>query len=158
MRFKHVSLCGLVLAAGWLPAMAPAGEVANYSPVTQQRLTKPEPGNWLLYRRTYDGHGYSPLDKINASNVKNLVPVWSFQTGVVDGLEATPLIVDGVIYLSTAWNHVFAIDARNGAELWHYKRRLPQKLSFCCGPTNRGVSIVNRTDLVARTRPGYYAQ
>src|SRR6185312_12494648 len=52
---------------------------------TTERLTNPEPGNWMLYRRTYDGQGYSPLDKINASNVKNLVPVWSFSTGVNEG-------------------------------------------------------------------------
>ena len=50
---------GLAFATGMLPATAPAGEIANYSPVTEQRLTNPEPGNWMLYRRTYDGHGYS---------------------------------------------------------------------------------------------------
>ena len=55
------------------------------APVDQQRLTNPEPGNWMLYRRTYDGQGYSPLDKINSSNVKNLVPVWTFSTGVERG-------------------------------------------------------------------------
>jgi len=140
MRFKHVSLCGLVLAAGWLPAMAPAGEVANYSPVTQQRLTNPEPGNWLLYRRTYDGHGYSPLDKINASNVKNLVPVWTFSTGVIEGHEAPPIVNNGVMFIATPQAQVIALDARTGNQIWRYKRELPEDL-VQIHPTSRGVGL-----------------
>jgi alcohol dehydrogenase (cytochrome c) len=101
--------------------------------------------NWLMYGRDYASHSFSPLNQINTRNVKSLVPVWSFQTGTPDGLVATPLFVDGVIFLSTSWNHLFAIDARTGAELWHYKRRLPEKLNFCCGPANRGVAILNST-------------
>lgn len=101
--------------------------------------------NWLMYGRDYGNLRFSPLKQINKSNVKNLVPVWSFQTGVADGLEATPLFIDGVIYLSTSWNHVFAVDARTGAELWHYRRRLPEKLNFCCGPVNRGVALLEDT-------------
>lgn len=62
-----------------------------------------------------------------------------------DGLQSTPLVVDGVLYLTTSWNHVFAIDARSGKEIWHYRRRLPEKLRYCCGPVNRGVSILNGT-------------
>ena len=72
---------GLIATAVLWPVLASAGEIANYSPVTAQRLTNPEPANWMLYRRTYDGQGYSPLDKINTTNVKNLVPVWTFSTG-----------------------------------------------------------------------------
>jgi len=101
--------------------------------------------NWLMYGRDYSNLRFSPLDQINRENVKNVVPVWSFQTGVPDGLQATPLFVDGVIYLSTSWNHVFAVDARTGAELWHYKRRLPEKLVFCCGPVNRGLAALDGT-------------
>jgi alcohol dehydrogenase (cytochrome c) len=101
--------------------------------------------NWLMYGRDYANLRFSPLKEIDKNNVQNLVPVWSFQTGVADGLEATPLFVDGVIYLSTSWNHVFAVDAKTGAELWHYKRQLPEKLTFCCGPVNRGVAILDGT-------------
>jgi alcohol dehydrogenase (cytochrome c) len=99
--------------------------------------------SWLMYGHDYSNHAFSPLAHINRNNVKNLAPVWSFQTGTPDGLVATPLFVDGVIFLTTSWNQVFAIDARTGAELWRYKRRLPEKLNFCCGPANRGVSILN---------------
>lgn len=92
-----------------------------------------DPDNWLMYGRDYTNQRFSPLETIRRDNVRNLVPAWSFQTGVPDGLEATPLFVDGVIFLTTSWNHVFAIDARTGAELWHYRRRLPVKLTYCCG-------------------------
>ena len=102
-------------------------------------------GNWLMYGRDYGNGRYSPLSQINRDNVRNLVPVWSFQTGVADGLHASPLVVDGVIFLSTAWNHVFAIDARSGAELWHYRRSLAKELKYCCGPVNWGVAILGDT-------------
>jgi alcohol dehydrogenase (cytochrome c) len=104
-----------------------------------------EDGNWLMWGRSYSMQSFSALDQINRKNVVNLAPLWSFQTGVADGLGGTPLFVDGILYLTAAWDHVFAIDARTGAELWRYKRRLPQKLNYCCGPINRGVAIVNDT-------------
>jgi len=100
-----------------------------------------DPDNWLMYGRDYGNQRFSPVVAIHRDNVRNLVPVWSFQTGVPDGLEATPLFVDGVIFLTTSWNHVFAIDARTGAELWHYRRHLPAKLIYCCGPVNRGLAV-----------------
>lgn len=111
--------------------------------IDPKRLTEAggDAANWLMYGRDYGNQRFSPLDQINKENVQKLVPAWSFQTGVPDGLHATPLVIDGVIYLSTAWNHVFAIDARTGAELWHYRRRLPDKLRYCCGPVNWGVAI-----------------
>ena len=88
--------------------------IANYSPVTDQRLQKPEPHNWLMYRGTYDGWGYSPLDKINATNVKKLVPMWSFSTGVIEGHQAPPIVNDGVMFITTPQNQVFALDAKTG--------------------------------------------
>jgi alcohol dehydrogenase (cytochrome c) len=113
--------------------------------VSPERLKNPDPGEWLMYGRDFGNQRFSPLREIDRGNVRNLVPVWSFQTGTPDGLEATPLFVNGVLYLSTSWNHVFAIDARTGAELWHYRRRLPEKLKYCCGPVNRGVAILGDT-------------
>jgi glucose dehydrogenase len=113
--------------------------------VPHARLLAPDrdPDNWLQYGRDYGNQRFSPHTSINRTNVRNMAPVWSFQTGTPDGLQATPLVVDGVIYLSTSWNHVFAIDARTGAEIWHYRRRLPEKLKYCCGPVNRGVAILD---------------
>ena len=91
--------------------------------VTAQRLNAAgkEPQNWLTYGGTYTATRYSPLDQINKSNLKKLVPVWTFQTGKVDGgFSVTPLVADGVMYITSPFNRVFALDAVTGKELWHY--------------------------------------
>ncbi len=94
--------------------------------------------NWLIYGRTYDGHRYSPLKQINTENVARLIPVWTFQTGVLDGFECTPLVIDGIMYVTTPWNHAYAIDAKTGTQLWHYQKSLPENLALCCDAVNRG--------------------
>jgi len=95
-------------------------------------------GNWLMYGRTYNAHRYSPIKQINKENVKELVPVWTFQTGVLDGFECTPLVIDGVMYITTPWNHAFAVDCKTGSPLWHYQKSLPENLALCCDAVNRG--------------------
>lgn len=94
--------------------------------------------NWLLYGRTYDGHRYSPLKQVDTKNVSKLLPVWTFQTGVLDGFECTPLVIDGIMYVTTPWNHAYAIDAKTGGQLWHYQKSLPENLALCCDAVNRG--------------------
>lgn len=94
--------------------------------------------NWLLYGRTYDGHRFSPLKQIDTKNVSKLLPVWTFQTGVLDGFECTPLVIDGIMYVTTPWNHAYAIDAKTGGQLWHYQKSLPENLALCCDAVNRG--------------------
>ena len=98
--------------------------------------------NWPHYGGTYQFWRYSALNQINHSNVKKLVPIWAFQTGVVDGgLQATPIVVDGVMYLSSSWNRVFAIDAETGKELWHYYYQNPRQIGIIYSPWNRGVAV-----------------
>jgi len=149
----RAALVELVRGFGRRAIQPTTDAVAPPIAVGPERLLKSadEPGNWLMYGGDYGQTRFSSLSGINRSNVQNLVPVWSFQTGVADGLTGMPLVVDGVIFLTTAWDHIFAIDARTGAEIWHYQRRLPAAadLSFCCGPSNRGVSIWN--DLIYMT-------
>jgi alcohol dehydrogenase (cytochrome c) len=94
--------------------------------------------NWLMYGRTYDAHRYSPLAQINKKNVNRLIPVWTFQTGVLDGFECTPLVIDGIMYITTPWNHAYAVDCKTGAQLWHYQKSLPENLALCCDAVNRG--------------------
>ena len=94
--------------------------------------------NWLMYGRTYNGHRYSPLNQINTKNVARLIPVWTFQTGVLDGFECTPLVIDGIMYVTTPWNHGYAIDCKTGSQLWHYQKSLPENLALCCDAVNRG--------------------
>src|SRR5712691_774719 len=140
MRISTLLYGGLVAAAGLMPAAASAAEITNYSTVTADRLANPEPGNWMLYRRTYDGQGYSPLDKINTSNVKNLVPAWTFATGVNEGHEAPPIVNNGVMFIATPQAQVIALDAKSGEQIWRYKRQLPEDLTQL-HPTSRGVGL-----------------
>lgn len=127
------------LAMGILPALA-IGAVENYNPVTDARLTNPEPENWLMTRGNYQGWSYSPLEQINASNVKKLVPVWSYSTGKDSGHEAPPIVNDGVMFVTAPYNLVLALDAATGDLLWSYQRELPEDFSALHN-TNRGVAL-----------------
>lgn len=131
-------------AACWLTAvmgLISTGVVAaDYSPVTDARLAKPEPENWLQYRGNYQGWGYSPLDQIKADNVARLVPAWSLSTGVKEGHQAPPIVNNGVMFVSTPQNQVIAINAKTGDVIWRYMRELPAEL-FQLHPTNRGVGL-----------------
>ena len=140
MTKKQWLLSSLVASTCLISISAGAGPIENYSPVTADRLNNPEPGNWMLYRRTYDGQGYSPLDQINTSNVKSLTPVWTFSTGVVEGHEAPPIINNGVMFVATPMGQVIALNAKTGDEYWRYKRQLPDDL-FQLHPTSRGVGL-----------------
>ena len=140
MTMKQLLLSSLVASTCLVPIAAVGGPIQDYSPVTAERLKNPEPGNWMHYRRTYDGQGYSPLDQINTSNVKSLTPVWTFSTGVVEGHEAPPIINNGVMFVATPAGQVIALNAKTGDEYWRYKRQLPDDL-FQLHPTNRGVGL-----------------
>jgi len=115
--------------------------LARYTSVTAERLKNPEDGNWLLFRRTYDGWGYSPLSQITPANVGNLELVWSFATGQVEGHQAPPIVNNGVMFVATPGNQVLAIEAKTGALLWRYKRTLPDDLTNL-HPTSRGVGLL----------------
>jgi len=152
---RRILLLGTILGALTLPASAHAQSEAkpaiqNYTPVTQERLTNPEPKNWLMYRRTYDGQGYSPLAQITSQNVKDLVPVWTFSTGLIEGHQAPPIVNDGVMFVTTPQAQVLALDAKTGDLLWRYKRQLPEDLTQL-HPTNRGVGLLGDTVYVATT-------
>ena len=115
----------------------PAAQTVNESSIMN-------PGSeWLSHGRTYREQRFSPLDSVNRDNVDELDLVWSFKFDTARGMEATPIVHDGVIYVSTGWSHVHAIDARSGEELWHYDAKVPkaQLAKTCCGPVNRGVAI-----------------
>ncbi len=133
-----------------------AALAANFNPVTDARLQNPEPENWLNWRGNYEGWGHSPLNQINADNVGNLVPVWSYSTGVTEGHQAPPMVNDGVMYVSTPQNLVFALDAVTGNELWRYVRELPEDL-FQLHPTNRGVALYGDKVYMATADAGVVA-
>ena len=105
-------------------------------------LLAPPAGEWLNYGRTYDNQRFSPLTQVNRNTVGRLVPVAVYQLNVqrADGLEATPIVAGGVMYVTTSHNSVLAYDLRTHARLWQYDHQ-PGKRVFCCGPVNRGVAI-----------------
>ena len=113
---------------------------ADYNPVTDERLKNPEPENWLTWRGNYEGWGYSALDQINSDNVKSLVPVWSYSTGVAEGHQAPPFVNDGMMFVTTPQNQIIALEATTGREIWRYVRELPDDL-FQLHPTNRGPAL-----------------
>jgi alcohol dehydrogenase (cytochrome c) len=112
----------------------------NYKDVTDERLKNPDAGDWLMVRRTWDGWGYSPLDEVTAANVARLQPAWVVSTGVTNGHEAPPIVNNGVMFVATPGNQVIALDAKNGATLWRYKRPLADDVVLLHG-TSRGVAL-----------------
>ncbi|MEB3371857.1 PQQ-dependent dehydrogenase, methanol/ethanol family [Saccharopolyspora mangrovi] len=108
-----------------------------------------ESHNWITYYGAYDGQRFSLLDQINTENVKRIGPAWMFQagtSGMIAGastyaFEATPLVVDGVMYVSGWDGWVWALDAKTGEQMWRYKHAVPYDVSLCCGNVNRGVGV-----------------
>jgi alcohol dehydrogenase (cytochrome c) len=121
------------------------------SAVTGDRIARArsEPHNWLTYYGAYDGQRFSQLDQINAGNVGRLKTAWVFQAAPIGlvanppsfSLEAAPIVVDGVMYLSGWDGYVWALDAATGDELWRYRHAIPLDLPLCCGNVNRGVAV-----------------
>ncbi|WP_244534662.1 PQQ-binding-like beta-propeller repeat protein [Hyphomicrobium sp. CS1GBMeth3] len=94
----------------------------------------------MLYGRDYGQQRFSPLNQINPETIKRLVPRWMYQTGSAATFQTTPLVADGVMYVTAPFSHVVALDARSGRELWRYEhKRISDKL--CCGPANRGAAL-----------------
>jgi PQQ-dependent dehydrogenase (methanol/ethanol family) len=102
-----------------------------------------EPGNWLAHGRTFDEQRHSPLDQINSDNVGNLELAWYVDLDTNRGQEATPIVVDGVMYSTSAWSKVQAVDAKTGRLLWQYDPQVPGiwDVRACCGVQNRGVAV-----------------
>jgi alcohol dehydrogenase (cytochrome c) len=130
-----------IAPASATPVPGPMPDILQkYTPVTAERLRKPEDGNWLMFRRTFDGWGYSPLEEITRDNVTRLQPVWSFATGQVEGHQAPPIVNNGVMFVATPGNQVLALEAKSGNVLWRYKRPFPEDMTPL-HPTSRGVGL-----------------
>jgi hypothetical protein len=96
--------------------------------------------NHLHPNSNYEQTRYYPATQIGVGNVDKLKAVFTFQTAVLESMETSPLVVNGVMFLTTSFNHVYAIDATTGKEFWHYKHKMGAITTFCCGPNNRGVA------------------
>ncbi len=98
-------------------------------------------GRWLTYSGDYSGRRHSPLAQITPENVGSLRAEWIFQTGVPGKFEATPIVIDGTLYITGPDNHAWSLDARTGREIWHHRENLPANLNLCCGKVNRGFAV-----------------
>ncbi len=135
--FRHSLLwSSLGLLASWAAAQVPFERVAK----SQQ-----EPQNWLTYSGGHMSQRHSLLSQITPDNVKNLELQWVFQARSLEKFEATPLVVDGVMYTVQAPNDVIALDAETGREFWTYSYTPSAKARPCCGRVNRGLAIVGDT-------------
>ena len=139
------SICRFCFASAVAIVLYPNAGFAQ--PITQEQLEQAggDTSSWLMYSRDYYGQRYVELDQITPANVNRLHPVWVFATGGENrGLEATPLIHNGVLYISADGSRVFAIDARTGKKLWSYDPKPPKESErvYCCGTINRGVALL----------------
>jgi alcohol dehydrogenase (cytochrome c) len=148
LRYAHAvkdpaafALCFAAVAFVGAQSPSPAG-----LPVTYERLLNApkEPGNWLTYSGDYRSHHYSTLDQITAENVHRLRAKWIYQMHR-QKVETTPIVVDGVMYVTRPPSDVIALDAETGRALWTFEHKLPGPVFVCCGEVNRGLAILGNT-------------
>jgi len=130
----------------WLGACSNSDEAPLASPsVDADRLLAADSDaeNWLSHGRTYDEQRFSPLDQISTDNVTELGLAWAFDIPTMRGIEATPIVVDGRMYVTGSWSIVYALDAATGVELWRYDPEVDKAWARygCCDVVNRGVAI-----------------
>ena len=145
LRLGVAAALALALVACHRAPNAPAAAAPAAAAVSAARIQDAdrEPGNWMSHGRTYDEQRFSPLAKIDAGNVRQLGLAWAFQLDTAHrGQESTPLVIDGVMYVTGAWSKVYALDARTGAALWSFDPKVPGRSAAdaCCDVVNRGVA------------------
>tara|TARA_A100001037_G_scaffold302002_1_gene332711 strand:- start:12210 stop:14462 length:2253 start_codon:yes stop_codon:yes gene_type:complete len=163
MRIEHrLAVCMLVAlsACGTQEDTTPTSELSERTPAVGAQLQSAiatattsldgariinadsEPGNWLAHGRTYDEQRHSPLQDINTDTVADLDLAWHWDTGTTRGLEATPIVVDGVMFTTGPWSVVWAHDAKTGALIWEYDPAVPREYGkyACCDVVNRGAA------------------
>jgi alcohol dehydrogenase (cytochrome c) len=152
LRAARAGLATLLVSLGFsVPAQEVTGAATSIARPMDRPLTAITQGlldaaasdakNWIHPNGSYDQQRYYPGKQINTGNVAKLRPAFVFQTAVLESMETAPLVVDGVMFLTTSFNHVYAIDAATGEEYWHYKQKLGPFVTVCCGNNNRGVAI-----------------
>lgn len=131
-QFKNNSIKGLLLISS-LALISCTGIADKPS----SSLSK----EWPAFGRDYTNQRMSPLTQINQQNVKNLTLAWQFNSGVKASFQSTPIVTNGVMYVSLPYNHVVALEAKTGKELWRYEHVRRADWKMCCGPANRGVAV-----------------
>ena len=144
-----------VLAIAVLVLAACSSDASRPSPQGTARILAAvaEPGSWLTHGRTYSEQRYSPLTQIDSTNVSRLGLAWSYELKTGRGQQATPLVVDGVMYLTSAWSLVYALDAATGAERWVFDPQVDRAVGAkaCCDVVKARCSSVQSTDGSSRS-------
>lgn len=143
MKIRRIGLAAVILLVfGSLTLVGAQAQVEDFSPISADTLLDPDPADWLMWRRTYDAWGYSPLDQINRDNVGDLELAWAWN--MVDGRqETTPLVYNGVLYLHNQGDLVQALDAASGDLIWSYQRDLPGNLANTSSSIVRTMALAN---------------
>ena len=146
-----LSVLAFLLVGGLAPAEAQSsqsdessGPTPAFTPVSYDRLlnASEEPGNWLMYSGNFSSQRHSALDQVDVQNADRLRVKWVYQLADLGRAETTPLVVDGVMYVTESPSTVIALDARTGRTFWRYEHELPEDVNYCCGRNNRGVAIL----------------
>lgn len=144
LSMQRALLCCLVWVGAAQAQVADevADEVVTLVDAPRLVNTAQEPSNWLTHGLNYAEDRHSQLERITPDNVANLGLAWYFDTNTTRGLEASPLVIDGVMYSTTSWSQVFAHNAVTGELLWHYDPQVPKAwgVNACCDVVNRGVA------------------
>ncbi len=144
----------LMLACAAISVLAMAGCSRKTTEVDDAalRAADGDSANWMTYGRTYSEQRFSPLKQIDEQSVGKLGLAWSYDLETLRGVEATPLVKDGMLYTSSAWSIVYAFDARTGKLLWTYDPKVPKDHDkyVCCDVVNRGVALYKGRVYVAR--------
>jgi alcohol dehydrogenase (cytochrome c) len=148
--------CDVLHHAGrvlWVIPFLWASQQASAGPVTDEMLlgAQSESDNWRMVGRDYMSTRFSPLTQVNATNVKRLVPKWTFSFGVLDAQNTTPLVHDGVMYVTASHGRTFAVNAKTGSMIWQYNHPLPEDAgkNMCCDIGNRGAALYGDKVFVA---------
>jgi alcohol dehydrogenase (cytochrome c) len=139
-RTMHIDLRRAIGAVACTAALGALGTATQAQDITTKDVSDglANGARWLSYSGDYTGQRFSPLAQITAANVGQLAAQWTLQTAVANKFEATPIVLDGTLYVTGALNHAWAVDGRTGRQIWHYQRTLPPGLKVCCGMVNRG--------------------
>ena len=123
--------------------LAEGNQGAGSGPVTQEKLNASNTANdsWLHYYGDYRGYRHSSIDDITPETVGSLEFAWGMAAGTQGPFETSPVVYDGIMYVTTSYNRLIAVDPGSGEVIWRYDYQNPQDLRICCGPNNRGVAI-----------------
>jgi alcohol dehydrogenase (cytochrome c) len=148
---RFLLIAAFIFVAGPARPTIHAQQTRRFVPVTDAMLEKPDPADWLMWRRTLDGWGYSPLNQINRENVAQLKQVWTKPMTTGGSNESTPLVHDGVMYLPHVGDHIEALDAKTGEQIWDYQRPTTRR------GTNRNIAIYGSTIIDTSSDNAVYA-